>query len=384
MPKQYQLEFKTQVVQACKQGLSIPDASTKYQVAKSTLYRWMREIHLTEDESTAVDYSVLQRQNARLGHLLQIIRLSNLIEEAPLRKRLEILARLHEQFAQYSVHELCEALNVSRGAFYNHIFRKADRSKYLEEQRQLMLQVQQVFDDSKQRYGAEKIRVVLAESGIHVGKERVRKIMKELNLVSIRENAKRNYKKRQEYQKQNLLNRNFKAARKNEIWVSDITYFKIKDYALYLCVILDLFSRRVVGYRVSRKSSTHLVTATFRTAFRDRSTPQGLTFHSDRGGQYISDTFCQLLQKSGVAQSFSNSGRPYDNAVAETFFATFKKEEAYRREYSSEADFRKSVDAYIQFYNGVCPHQTLAYKSPARFEELYGAEKTQGFEKPCV
>ncbi len=160
-----------------------------------------------------------------------------------------------------------------------------------------MLQVQQIFDDSKQRYGAEKIRVVLAESGIHVGKERVRKIMKELNLVSIRENAKRNYKKRQEYQKENLLNRTFKAVRKNEIWVSDITYFKIKDYDLYLYVILDLFSRRVVGYRVSRKSSTHLVTATLRAAFRDRGSPEGLTFHSDRGGQYISDTF-QILSVS--------------------------------------------------------------------------------------
>ena len=379
MPKQYLLEFKVQVVQTCKQGLSIPDASEKYQVAKSTLYRWMQEIHLIKDESTAVDYPVLQRQNTRLGHLLQIIRLSNLIDEAPLRKRLEILARLHDQFEQYSVHELCEALNVSRGTFYNHIFRKADRSKYLEEEQQLMLQVQQIFDESMQRYGAEKIRVVLAESGIHVGKERVRKIMKELNLVSVRENAKRDYKKRQEYQKRNLLNQNFKATRKNEIWVSDITYFKIKDYALYLCVSLDLFSRRVVGYRVSRKSSTHLVTTTFRAAFQDRGSPQNLTFHSARGGQYISDTFHQLLQKSGITQSFSHSGRPHDNAVAETFFATFKKEEAYRREYSSEADFRKSVDAYTRFYNEIRPHQSLAYKSPTRFEELYVTEKAQGF-----
>ena len=135
MPKQYSLEFKTQVVLACKQGLSIPDASAKYQVAKSTLYRWMQEIHLTENESVAVDYPALQRQNVRLEHLLQIIRLSDLVGEAPLRRRVEILARLHEQFAHYSVHELCETLNVSRGTFYNHIFRKADRSKYLEEER---------------------------------------------------------------------------------------------------------------------------------------------------------------------------------------------------------------------------------------------------------
>lgn len=111
--------------------------------------------------------------------------------------------------------------------------------------------------------------------------------MQELGLENIRENAKRNYKKRQECQKCNLLNQNFATRRINEVWVSDITYFKIKDYALYLCVIIDLFSRRVVGYRVSKKSSTHLVIATFRAAFQERGTPTGLTFHSDRGGRTI-------------------------------------------------------------------------------------------------
>lgn len=119
------------------------------------------------------------------------------------------------------------------------------------------------------------------------------------------------------------------------------------------------------------------MTATFRQAFEDRGRPGGLTFHSDRGGQYISDTFMSPLRSCGVKQSFSNSGRPYDTAVAEAFFSTFKKEEAYRRDYFSEADFRKSVDEYIRFYNEVRAHQTLAYKSPARFEELYGKEKTQ-------
>lgn len=108
------------------------------------------------------------------------------------------------------------------------IFRKADRTQYLEEQRQLMLQVRQIFGDSKQRYGAEKIRVVLAEGGVHVGKERIRKIMRELDLVSVREDAKRNFKKRREYQKRNLLKQSFKASQINEIWVGDITYFKVR------------------------------------------------------------------------------------------------------------------------------------------------------------
>ncbi len=378
MPKQHLPEFRTQVVVSIQNGLPIHEASRRFSVAQSTLYRWIKEHGQINANFSITNYTTLQRKNQRLDHILQIIRLSAIIEELPLQRRLAILAQLHEQFEQYSVHELCEALNVARGTFYNHIFRKTDRTKYTEEQQALMLQVKQIFDDSKQRYGAEKIRVTLAENGIRVGKERIRKIMNELGLVSIRENAKSNYKKRQQYQKRNLLNQEFKAKRQNEIWVSDITYFKVKDYAVYLCVIIDLFSRRVVGYRISRKSSTHLVTATFRQAYEDRGHPSELTFHSDRGGQYISDTFMSLLRSCGVQQSFSNPGHPHDNAVAETFFATFKKEEAYRRDYSSEADFQKSVDKYIRFYNEVRPHQTLAYKPPARFEELYGKEKTQG------
>lgn len=225
MSKQYLPEFRNQVIRSIQNGLPVLEASQRYQVSPSTLYRWFKEYEQTDSNFSIADYTTLQRKGQRLEHILQIIRLSDIIEEV--QKRLAFLARLHEQFEQYSVHELCEALNVSRGTFYNHIFRKADHTKYIEEQQALMLQVQQIFDDSKQRYGAEKIRVVLAENGIRVGKERIRKIMNELGLVSIRENAKSNYKKRQQYQKRNLLNQEFKAVRKNEIWVSDITYFKI-------------------------------------------------------------------------------------------------------------------------------------------------------------
>ena len=119
------------------------------------------------------------------------------------------------------------------------------------------------------------------------------------------------------------------------------------------------------------------MSSTFKKAFQNRGRPTNLTFHSDRGGQYISGAFCALLRKCGVKQSFSKSGCPHDNAVAEAFFSTFKREEAYRHEYSSEADFRKSVETYVNFYNHVRPHQTLAYKAPARFGELYGKDETQ-------
>lgn len=375
MPKQYKEEFKKQAVAYYEECHSLCMVAEKYQVAASTVNRWVNEnknLGDTEEPFTLSEFRALKRKYERTVHLLEIIRLTGFLDEVDLQKKLCTLARLHEQTELYSVRELCEALDVARGTFYNHIFRKADRSKYLQEQDQLMMQVQEIFDDSCQRYGSEKIRAVLTENGIRVGRRRVKNIMNELGLKCIREDSKSSYQWQQARMKRNLLAREFTAKRMNEKWVSDITYFKINNYAIYLCVIIDLFSRKVVGYRISRKSSTHLATATFRKAFADRGEPKELMFHSDRGSQYISTAFQDLLKECGVAQSFSSTGRPHDNAVAETFFATFNREEAYRRNYTSENDFRKSAEEYILFYNEKRPHATIGYKSPSRFEELYG------------
>lgn len=378
MPVTYPDKLKASAIRRYENGESIKTLSQKLHISQNTLYRWRKEYRpiVTPDHTyTPTEFDILSRKLQMLEHHLEIIRQSAYLSCVPLQKKLTTLEQLYnEPDNPYSVHELCDALGVARGTFYNHIFRRADRSKYEEEQAQLMLQVQQIFDDSQQRFGAEKIRIMLAENGIHVGKKRIRSIMQELGLESIRENSKKDYKKRQEYQRKNLLEQNFTANRQNEIWVSDITYFKIKDYGIYLCVIIDLFSRKVVGYRVSQKCSTQLVSATFRKAYQDRGNPSDLTFHSDRGPQYVSGAFHTLLKKCEIRQSFSKSGCPHDNAVAEAFFSTFKREEAYRHEYSSEADFRKSVDRYIDFYNHVRPHQTLAYKTPAKFEDLFGKE----------
>lgn len=234
-----------------------------------------------------------------------------------------------------------------------------------------MLMVKQAFDDSAQRFGAEKIRIVLADSGIRVSKKRISSIMQELGLYSIRVDAKKQFRRKQQYAKHNLLKQAFSADCPNQIWVSDITYFKVENYWAYLCVILDLYSRKVIAWLVSRHMSTNLVTATFGGAFKERGKPNNLTFHNGRGKQYTSKTFVELLQKSGVKQSFSATGRPLDNAVAETFFSTFKLEEAYRKDYTSEQHFRKSVEEYIRFYNEVRPHQTLNYKTPQAFEDNY-------------
>ena len=376
MPIEYPVDFKPKIIQRYEKGESIKVLSQEFHIAQSTIYHWRKlfcSIQTPQHTYMPKEFDVLSSKLEKMEHEVEIIRLSGFLAKVPLRMKLEVLEKIYHENQQFSVRELCEALGVARGTFYNHIFRRADRSKWEEEQAELMLRVQQIFDDSRQRFSAEKIRTILAQNGMKVSAKRISAIMQELDLRSIRSDAKKQYKKRQQYAKRNLLEREFTAECPNQIWVSDITYFRVNNYWVYLCIILDLYARRIVGYRVSRNVSTNLVTATFRNAYQERGKPKNLTFHSDREKQYTSAAFTLLLQKNGVKQSFSATGRPYDNAVAETFFATFKKEEAYRREYTSEQSFFKSVEQYIRFYNEVRPHQTLKYQTPQAFEEKYYA-----------
>ena len=375
MPTTYPVELKVQTIRRYEKGESIKALSQELHISQSTLYQWRKEycsIEMPNRTYTPAEFDAMARRLKKLEHYMEIIHHSGYLSSVPLQKKLATLEELYNRPDNpYSVHELCDALGVARGTFYNHIFRRAERSKYEKEQTQLRLKVKQAFDDSEQRFGAEKIRIVLADGGIHVSKKRILAIMQEMGLSSVRIDAKRQFKRKQQYEKQNLLKREFAAGHPNQIWVSDITYFKIKSYWVYLCIILDLYSRKIVGWRVSRNMSTNLVTATFKAAFQERGQPQNLTFHSDRGKQYMSKALTGLFQKYGVKQSFSATARPLDNAVAETFFSTFKREEAYRKDYTSEQHFRRSVEEYIRFYNEVRPHQTLNYKTPQAFEDAY-------------
>lgn len=376
MPTTYPTELKIKTIRRYEKGESIKALSQELHISQSTLYKWRKEyctIKTPTRTYTPAEFDAISRRLQKLEHHLEIIRQTGYLSSVPLQKKLATLEELYNRPDNpFSVHELCDSLEVARGAFYNHIFRKADKSKYQEEQAQLMLKVKQVFDDSKQRFGAEKIRIVLAESGIHVGKKRISAIMQELGLCSVRTDAKKQFKRKQQYAKQNLLKREFSTEHPNQIWVSDITYFKVKSYWVYLCIILDLYSRKIIGWRISKHMSTHLVTATFKITFQERGQSKKLTFHSDRGSQYVSKTLTGLFQQCGVKQSFSATARPLDNAVAETFFSSFKREEAYRKDYTSEQHFRRSVEEYIRFYNEFRPHQTLNYKTPQAFEDNYG------------
>ena len=181
MPKKYPLEFKKQAIRRYKKGESIPALCQELHISQSTFYHWRnqyRSIQTSAHTYTPAEFDVLVRRLQKAEHKLSIIQLSGYLSKVPLQDKLATLEHFHNEMSDlYSVHELCEALNVSRGTFYNHIFRRADRSKYESEKAQLMLKVKQIFDDSEQRYGADKIHTVLAENGLRISTKRVLPIM---------------------------------------------------------------------------------------------------------------------------------------------------------------------------------------------------------------
>ena len=210
----------------------------------------------------------------------------------------------------------------------------------------------------------------MKESGYRISEEMIREIMRDMGLLSIREGAKRFYQKGKRCF-DNRLKQQFAVTVPNQVWVGDVTCFRFKEVNYYICAIIDLFARVVVGYKISRNCSTQLTKSTFKIAYENRGKPQGLTFHSDRGGNYISYAYREYLESLHVTQSFSRSGVPYDNAVIESFFSNMKREELYRIKYRSEKEFKAAVDTYMEFYNEKRPHKWNAYKTPAEKEREY-------------
>ena len=145
--------------------------------------------------------------------------------------------------------------------------------------------------------------------------------------------------------------------------MSDVTYFKTRTSIFHICVILDLFSRKIVAYKIRTRNNTRLIKSTFKLAYKSAKPKDGLLFHTDRGENYQSNTFMTYLKSVNIEQSFSRAHIPYDNSVVESFFANFKREELYRRKYRSDAEFKRSVNKYINFYNTERPHKNNDYKT---------------------
>ena len=307
MNKKYENEVKQSIVERYNNGESVSSLAEEFGIPRSTVYLWIK--HATDTSSNKKEVSVknfraLENKVVRLEGIIEILKRV----DCTANDRLEVkLPALESLYGQYSVHMLCDALEVPRGTFYNYMFRsKCGNTWYSERREELRVRIQQIYDESNQIFGSAKILAILQEEGYKTSVKMVRELMRDMGLISIRQDAKDIYDKEKRRFK-NHLYQQFTTTRPNEVWVSDVTQFSCKYKNYYICAVLDLYSRRVVGYKIGTSNSTNLVKSTFRKAYEERKSELPLTFHTDRGANYRSKTFCNYLASLNVISHFKSS-----------------------------------------------------------------------------
>jgi len=269
---------------------------------------------------------------------------------------------------------LCEALGVSRGGFYAWLVRpRSQRSRSDEE---LAAKVRTSFVASDRTYGAKRVWHDMLALGVSCGLHRIERLMRQ---QALRARPRRRRLPSDKGERQinavapNVLDRSFQAPAANRKWIADFTYLWTAEGWLYVAAVVDLFSRRVVGWSMSADMTTQLVTDALVMAIWRRGKPDALLHHSDRGSQYTSEQFQRLMADHGVTCSMSRSGNVWDNAAMESFFSSLKTERTARKTYRTRDAARADVFDYIErFYNARRRHSTIGYKSPMEFERQAG------------
>jgi transposase InsO family protein len=269
---------------------------------------------------------------------------------------------------------MCRVLDVSESGYY--AWRERPISEHEREDARLAALIQQLFLDHRQVYGSPRIHAALAAQGIHVGRKRVVRLMQGLGLSALPKRSGRPMHTQVDASARfapNRLSREFTAVAANTKWVTDSTMISTAEGWLYLAVVLDLFSRRVIGWAMGDTEDEELVTLALRMALARRHPDTAclpLLHHSDRGSEYTSQGYLHCLAQEGIEVSMSGTGNCYDNAAMESFFATLKKECVHRQSFQDRKQARQVVFEYLEcFYNPVRLHSTLGYVSPRAFEE---------------
>lgn len=283
------------------------------------------------------------------------------------------------QFMESHINEFClrrmaHVFQVSRSGYYHYI--KAELSNRDKENKRLLLKISEIHEASYKTYGSPRIHAALSQQGETCSRKRIAKLMQK---NGIQAKMKKRYKVTTLADKRaiaapNILKQKFSVDRPNLRWVTDMTYVATAEGWLYVAVVMDLFSRRVVGLSMNERMTVNLALDALNQAVIHRKPPKGLLHHSDKGSQYTSHAFRKQLNAHGMVASMSGTGCCYDNAAMESFFHTLKTEHIYFESYTTREQAKKSIFEYIEvFYNRKRLHSTLAYTSPANFENLISA-----------
>ena len=286
----------------------------------------------------------------------------------------------------WSIKLLTKVLSVSRSAYYAWL--KRAKSKRLIENEKLIEKISYYFQESRQVYGSPRIYKDLRDAGYEVGENRVARLMRK---AGIRAKSKRKYKlttnsKHKRPKAANLLKQNFNTEESNKLWAADISYINTHEGWLYLAVVLDLFSRKVIGWSFSKRLKDDITVAALEMAIRQRLNKQrkktkaaaATICHSDQGSQYASKLYLRTLSGKQLIPSMSAKGNCYDNAMVESFFASLKAEEA-DKPYNTRKEAQTAIFDYIEsFYNNRRRHSSLNYLSPNEYERRYNLSNERG------
>jgi putative transposase len=284
-------------------------------------------------------------------------------------------AFIQEQRVAFPVTVMCKVLDVSSSGFY--AFVRGDKATDSDcNDRKTMDEIRSIHAQSRSTYGVRRVLAELRSRGHHIGLKRVRRLMR---LAGLDVRCKRRFRattdsKHNHPVADNLVHRNFETKAPDQVWVGDITYIPTDEGWLYLATLVDLFSRRVVGWAMSDRIDRNLTLDALRDAVDKRDPSAGLIHHTDRGSQYACSDYRAALTAHGMVCSMSRKGDCWDNAVAETSFASLKAELVYWERYRTRQQARDSISSYLEdFYNRTRRHSTLRYLSPIEFELAYQA-----------
>ncbi len=374
MKKLYSEEEKIKMVEEVKNGASILEVCENNGIGRSALYRWVKEFAPKQRYGMQKTINLnqvyrMEQKIAKLEYENAIFKKSGCGISSSVDEKINAIEKLKDEF---SISSICNTLNLLKSTYYH---RKKSTEKitwYDAKNEVLRPAILGYFNESKERFGAEKITLKLKESGFIVSRKHVSKLMKEMNLVCKQSQLRAfNTTNRKYKYRRNRLQQNFTQTEPNKVWVSDVTYVRVNEDIYSICVIIDLFSRKVLTYTISLNNDTKLIMDTFQKAFDLRGKPEGLTFHSDQGTSYTAYKFRKYLRDLKVVQSFSNPGTPYDNAVAESFFSIMKREELSHNWYNSLKELDDTVSEFIKFFNSYRPLQKLGNIPPDEYELRY-------------
>ncbi|MDN3436390.1 MULTISPECIES: IS3 family transposase [Pseudoalteromonas] len=370
--RSYTAEFKQEAVAlVTEQGYSVPKAAASLGITDKLLYNWKAKVEAEQSGASLnaderAELLRLRKENKELRMEKEILKKAS----ALLPKRNQVTFKTIKQLSSvFPVVKLCKVMKVSRSAYYAWLKRPA--KVITVEQLNLYRKAKYFFKKSRNSLGYRELRKKLRSEGFSVSDYGVQKLMATLGLVVTQRVAYKVTTKRKHSDAvaDNLLNQNFNPVAPNQVWAGDVTYLRTGEGWMYLAIVMDLYSRRIVGWHIDKRMTTDFVSKAMMKAYNLRQPPKSLVFHSDRGSQYTSKQYRQLLWSYGVRASMGDVGACWDNAVVERFFGSLKHDWLLKVPQPTREHMRNDVAAYMRYYNLERLHTAHGDLSPVEYEQ---------------